>query len=144
MASNIGTDIRQLEGSINRLMAYSLMMGQDINLDLAMDALKDYVNKGISENNNVGRVQKIVADYFKISIEDIKSKKRNADIAFPRQIAMYLCRKLTDESYPKIGMEFGGRDHSTVMHSCEKIEQEIKLKKNFAEIIDKLERDIKN
>ena len=144
MASNIGTDIRQLEGSINRLMAYSLMMGQDINLDLAMDALKDYVNKGIRENNNVGRVQKIVADYFKISIEDIKSKKRNADIAFPRQIAMYLCRKLTDESYPKIGMEFGGRDHSTVMHSCEKIEQEIKLKKNFAEIIDKLERDIKN
>ena len=144
MASNIGTDIRQLEGSINRLMAYSTMMGQKITLDLAMDALKDYVNKGISEKNDVGRIQKIVADYFKISIDDLKSKKRNADIAFPRQIAMYLCRKLTDESFPKIGIEFGGKDHSTVMHSCEKIEQEIKNKKTFADIIEKLEKDIKN
>ncbi len=144
MASNLGTDIRQIEGSINRLMAYSTMMGQEINLHLAMDALKDYVNKGFSEDGDVSRIQKIVADYFKISIEDLKSKKRNADIAFPRQIAMYLCRKLTDESYPKIGIEFGGKDHSTVMHSCEKIEQEIKNKKNFAEIIDKLEKDIKS
>ena len=142
MASNIGTDIRQLEGSINRLMAYSTMMGQKITLDLAMDALKDYVNKGISEKNDVGRIQKIVADYFKISIDDLKSKKRNADIAFPRQIAMYLCRKHTDESFPKIGIEFGGKDHSTVMHSCEKIEQEIKNNKSLANEIDKLEKDI--
>ena len=144
MAANMGTDIRQLEGSINRLMAYSTMMGQKITLDLAIDALKDYVNTGISEKNDVGRIQKIVADYFKISIDDLKSKKRNADIAFPRQIAMYLCRKLTDESFPKIGVEFGGKDHSTVMHSCEKIEQEIKNKKTFADIIEKLEKDIKN
>ena len=144
MAANLGTDIRQIEGSINRLMAYSTMMGQEITLGLAMDALKDYVNKGFSEDGDISRIQKIVAEYFKISIEDLKSKKRNADIAFPRQIAMYLCRKLTDESYPKIGIEFGGKDHSTVMHSCEKIEQEIKNKKNFADIIDKLEKDIKS
>ena len=144
MASNIGTDIRQLEGSVNRLMAYSTMMGAEIDLNLAIEALKDYVNKGFSEKNDVSRIQKIVADYFKISIEDLKSKKRNADIAFPRQIAMYLCRKLTDESFPKIGIEFGGKDHSTVMHSCEKIEQEIKTNKNFAETIDKLEKDIHN
>lgn len=144
MASNIGTDIRQLEGSVNRLMAYSTMMGSPIDLNLAIEALKDYVNAGYSEKNNVSRIQKIVAEYFKISIEDLKSKKRNADIAFPRQIAMYLCRKLTDESFPKIGIEFGGKDHSTVMHSCEKIEQEIKSNKSFAEIIDKLEKDINN
>ena len=144
MASNIGTDIRQLEGSVNRLMAYSTMMGAEIDLNLAIEALKDYVNKGFSEKNDVSRIQKIVADYFKISIEDLKSKKRNADIAFPRQIAMYLCRKLTDESFPKIGIEFGGKDHSTVMHSCEKIEQEIKNNKSFAETIDKLEKDIHN
>ncbi len=144
MASNIGTDIRQLEGSVNRLMAYSTMMGAEIDLNLAIEALKDYVNKGFSEKNDVSRIQKIVADYFKISIEDLKSKKRNADIAFPRQIAMYLCRKLTDESFPKIGIEFGGKDHSTVMHSCEKIEQEIKTNKSFAETIDKLEKDIHN
>ena len=144
MSSNIGPDIRQLEGSVDRLMAYSTMMGAEIDLNLAIEALKDYVNKGFSEKNDVSRIQKIVADYFKISIEDLKSKKRNADIAFPRQIAMYLCRKLTDESFPKIGIEFGGKDHSTVMHSCEKIEQEIKTNKNFAETIDKLEKDIHN
>ncbi len=144
MASNIGTDIRQLEGSVNRLMAYSTMMGADIDLNLAIEALKDYVNAGFSEKNDVSRVQKIVAEYFKISIEDLKSKKRNADIAFPRQIAMYLCRKLTDESFPKIGIEFGGKDHSTVMHSCEKIAQEIENNKGLAEVIDKLEKDIRN
>lgn len=144
MASNIGTDIRQLEGSVNRLMAYSTMMCAEIDLPLAIEALKDYVNAGFSEKNDVSRIQKIVADYFKVSIEDLKSKKRHADIAFPRQIAMYLCRKLTDESYPKIGMEFGGKDHTTVIHSYEKIEQEIKNNKSFAEIIDKLEKDIHN
>ena len=142
MASNIGTDIRNLEGSLNRLFAYSTMMGSEITLDLAIEALKDYINAGISEKNDVGRIQKLVSDYFKISIEDLKSKKRNADIAFPRQIAMYLCRKHTDESFPKIGMEFGGKDHSTVMHSCEKIEQEIKNNKRLAEEIDKLEKDL--
>lgn len=144
MASNLGTDIRQLEGSVNRLVAYSTMMGREINLDLAVEALKDYINAGYSEKNDVSRIQKIVADYFKISIEDLKSKKRNADIAFPRQIAMYLCRKHTDESFPKIGIEFGGKDHSTVMHSCEKIEQEIKNNKSLAAEIDKLEKDIHN
>ena len=130
MASNIGTDIRQLEGSVNRLMAYSTMMCSKIDLNLAIEALKDYVNAGFSEKNDVSRIQKIVADYFKVSIEDLKSKKRNAEIAFPRQVAMYLCRRLTDESFPKIGIEFGGKDHSTVMHSCEKIEMEIKICRN--------------
>ena len=143
MASNLGTDIRNLEGSLNRLFAYSTMMGAEITLDLAIDALKDYIIVGTSDND-VGKIQKIVADYFKISIEDLKSKKRNADIAFPRQIAMYLCRKHTDASFPKIGIEFGGKDHSTVMHSCEKIEQEMKKNKSLAEEIDKLEKNLHN
>lgn len=144
MASNLGTDIRQLEGSINRLLAYSTMMCSKINLPLAIEALKDYVNTGYSEKNDVSRIQKVVADYFKVSIEDLKSKKRNADIAFPRQIAMYLCRELTDESFPKIGIEFGGKDHSTVMHSCEKIDSEIKNNKSIADTIEKLRKEISN
>ena len=142
MAANIGTDIRSLIGSLNRLFAYSSIMCSDIDLNLAIEALKEWINAGFSENNNVGRIQKIVADYFKISIDDLKSKKRNADIAFPRQIAMYLCRKHTEESFDKIGMEFGGKDHSTVMHSCEKIEKDIKNNKSLAAEIDKLEKDI--
>ena len=144
IAANAGTDIRSLIGTLTRLLAYSSMMGKDIDLDLALDALKEYLNSGYSEKNDVSKIQKIVADYFKISIEDLKSKKRNSNIAFPRQIAMYLCRKHTDESFPKIGIEFGGKDHSTVIHSYDKIKTDILKDKNLAEAIDKLEKDILN
>ena len=124
------------------MVAYSTIMGSEIDLNLAIEALKDYINKGVSEKNNVNKIQKVVAEYFQISVEDLKSKKRNSNISFPRQIAMFLCRKFTDESFPKIGIEFGGKDHSTVMHSCEKIEREIKTNKDLADTIDKLEKDI--
>ena len=143
IASNIGTDVRQLEGSITRLIAYSaIMSGADITLDLAIEALKDFISKGMSEKNDVHRIQKIVSEYFQISVEDIRSKKRSSNISFPRQIAMYLCREMTSESFPKIGTEFGGKDHSTVMHSVEKIENEIKVNKDLANIIEKLKKDI--
>ena len=143
IASNIGTDVRQLEGSITRLIAYSaIMSGADITLDLAIEALKDFISKGISDKNDVHRIQKIVSEYFQISVEDIRSKKRSSNISFPRQIAMYLCREMTSESFPKIGTEFGGKDHSTVMHSVEKIENEIKVNKDLANIIEKLKKDI--
>lgn len=143
IASNIGTDVRQLEGSITRLIAYSTIMGGvEITLDLAIEALKDFISKGISEKNDVHRIQKIVSEYFQITVEDIRSKKRSSNISFPRQIAMYLCRNMTSESFPKIGTEFGGKDHSTVMHSVEKIEQEIKINPDLAKIIDKLKMDI--
>ena len=143
IASNIGPDVRQLEGSITRLIAYSTIMGGvEINLDLAIEALKDFISKGISEKNDIHRIQKIVSEYFQITVEDIRSKKRSSNISFPRQIAMYLCRNMTSESFPKIGTEFGGKDHSTVMHSVEKIEQEIKVNPDLAKIIDKLKQDI--
>lgn len=143
IASNVGTDVRQLEGSITRLVAYSTIMGGvEITLDLAIEALKDFINKGISEKNDIHRIQKIVSEYFQITVEDIRSKKRSSNISFPRQIAMYLCRNMTSESFPKIGTEFGGKDHSTVMHSVEKIEQEIKVNPDLAKIIEKLKKDI--
>lgn len=143
IASNIGPDVRQLEGSITRLLAYSAIMGgENITLDLAIDALKDFISKGIGEKNDIRRIQKIVSEYFQITIEDIRGKKRSANIAFPRQIAMYLCRTMTNESFPKIGTEFGGKDHSTVMFSVEKIENEIKINKDLANIIEKLKKDI--
>ena len=143
IASNIGPDVRQLEGAITRLVAYSTIMGgEKINLDLAIEALKDFISKGVGEKNDVHRIQKIVSEYFQISIDDIKSKKRSSNISFPRQIAMYLCRNMLGESFPKIGTEFGGKDHSTVMHSVEKIENEIKVNKDLANIIEKLKKDI--
>ncbi len=143
IASNTGTNVRQLEGAITRLVAYSSMMGSaEINLDLAVEALKDSISRGIGEKNDVHRIQKIVSEYFQISVEDIRSKKRSSNISFPRQIAMYLCRVMTNESFPHIGIEFGGKDHSTVMHSVEKIENEIKVNKDLANIIEKLKKDI--
>ena len=97
----------------------------------------------MSEKNDIARIQKIVSEFFQISVEDLKSKKRSSNIAFPRQIAIYLCRKLTSESFPKIGTEFGGKDHTTIMYSVEKIENERKNNKDLANIIEKLKNDIK-
>ena len=143
IASNMASDVRQLEGAINRLLAYSTIMGgAEINLSLAVDALNDFINKGTSEKNNISKVQKIVAEYFQISADDLKGKKRSASIAFPRQIAMFLARDVLNESYQRIGLEFGGRDHSTVMHSCEKIESDIKTNKNIRETVEKIKKNI--
>ena len=143
IASNIGPDVRQLEGSITRVLAYSAIWGgKAITLDLAIDALKDFTSKGIGEKDDISRIQKIVSEYFQISVEDIRSKKRSSNISFPRQIAMYLCRNMLNESFQKIGIEFGGKDHSTVMFSVEKIENEIKVNNDLANIIEKLKKDI--
>ena len=143
IASNIGNNVRILEGSINRLLAYATFSGASkIDLDLAVEALKDDINKGYSDKNNINKIQRIVAEYFQITIEDLKSKKRSANLTVPRQIAMYLCRTLTDESFPKIGIDFGGKDHSTVMHSVEKVEKEIKTNKELANIVEKLKQEI--
>ena len=143
MANNIGPDVRKLEGAVTRLVDYSTIMGgEKITLDLAIEALKDNISKGIGEKNDIQRIQRIVSEYFQISMEDIRSKKRSANISFPRQIAMYLCRNMTSESFPKIAIEFGGKDHTTVMYSVEKIENEIKVNKDLANIIEKLKKDI--
>ena len=143
IASNMTSDVRNLEGAINRLMAYSLMMGYtEINLPMAVDALKDTINKGTSEKTNILKVQKAVADYFQISVDDLKSKKRSVSIAFPRQIAMYLSRTILNESFERIGLEFGGKDHSTVMHSCDKIKGEINNNMEIKNSVEKIKESI--
>ena len=117
IASNCTSDIRKLEGAITRVFAYSIIMnGSEITLDLAIEALKDYFVKSIISKNKVDQVQQVVAAHYNITVEDLKSKKRNANISVPRQVAMYICRTVLEESLPKIGMEFGGKDHTTVMH----------------------------
>lgn len=143
IASNVGNDVRTLEGSITRLLAYSAFMGgAEITLDVAVEALKNEINKGYSEKNSINKIQRVVAEYFQISVDDMKSKKRSANLTVPRQIAMYLCRKMTDESFPKIAIDFGGKDHTTVMYSVEKVEKEIKENEELAKIIEKLKKDI--
>lgn len=143
IANNCDSDVRQLEGALTRVIAYATMFNiSDINLNLAIDALKDYLSKSSYTKNNIQKIQQVVADYYNITVDDLKSKKRKASIAFPRQVAIYLCRTLTDESFPKIGIQFGGRDHSTIMHSVDKIDNEIKTNPQFKTIIEGLKSKI--
>ena len=127
IANSCQNDVRFLEGALNRLMAYTAMIVPDkVDLEFANEALKDFVNKNIYSENNIQNIQKAVADFYNITVDDLKGKKRSANIAYPRQIGMYLSRMLTDETFPRIGLEFGGRDHSTVIHACDKITEELK------------------
>ena len=136
IANNCDSDVRQLEGALTRVVAYATMFNtNNIDLNLAIDALKDYLSKSSFTINNIQKIQQVVAEYYNISVDDLKSKKRKKEIAFPRQVAIYLCRKLTDESFPKIGIHFGGRDHSTVMHSVDRIDIELKVHPQFKSII---------
>lgn len=126
IASNCTSDIRKLEGAITRVFAYAtIMSGSEITLDLAVEALKDYFVKSIVSKNKIDQVQQLVANNYNITVEELKSKKRVASISVPRQIAMYICRTVLEESLPKIGIEFGGKDHTTVMHSVDKIKREL-------------------
>ncbi len=144
IASNIGNDVRQLEGSITRLVAYSaIMCVTDITLEFAMEALKDFTKKdAVTDQNNIRRIQKSVANFYNISFEDMKSKKRTPNLAIPRQVAMYLCRKLTDESFERIGIEFSGKNHATVIHACNKIEKEMEINSDLNDAINKIEKQL--
>ena len=139
IANNFDSDVRSLEGAINRLVAYTAMCVPDkIDLKFANEALKDYITRDPYNKSDISNIQKVVADYYKITVEVLKGKKRSANIAYPRMVAMYLCRMLTDESFPRIGMEFGGRDHSTVIHACDKIEEDIKINPEMKDIINEI------
>lgn len=143
IANSCDNDVRYLEGAITRLCAYAAMIvPKQINMEFATEALKDYINKNIYDNGDIPSIQKAVSDYFQITIEELKSKKRGKKIAYPRMIAMYLSRMLTDESFPKIGLEFGGRDHSTVIHACDKIEEDLKEDNELKNIIKNIKNNI--
>ena len=143
IASNSENDIRHIEGAITRLYAYAAIMGpHKIDLQFANEALKDYLKNSIYMDSNISKIQKAVADYYKITVEDLKSKKRSANINYPRQIAIYLCRTYTDESFPKIGLEFGNRNHSTIIHACDKIKEDLKNNNQLKEILKIIKNNI--
>ncbi len=143
IADKIRTNIRELEGALIRVAAYASLNNKEIDTELVKEILKD-LTAAQSQPITIQLIQKQVAKHFGLHVEEFKDKRRTRSIAFPRQIAMYLCRELTDSSLPKIGEEFGGRDHSTVIHACEKIARQYKEDSNFSKIVDDLVASIKN
>ncbi|NUJ33039.1 chromosomal replication initiator protein DnaA, partial [Pseudoalteromonas sp. 2103] len=121
IANQIDTNIRELEGALIRVVAYSSLVNKDIDASLAADALKDIIPSNKPKVVTILGIQEAVGEKYNVKLEDFAAKKRTKSIAFPRQIAMYLSREMTDFSLPKIGEEFGGRDHTTVIHAHEKI-----------------------
>ena len=135
IANRIDTNIRELEGALNKLIARASLMNSPITMEMAEWA----INEIVSSNDKVISsefIQETVAKYFNIDAKDIAGNKRSSDVVFPRQIAMYLCRTIPQLSLPQIGKDFGNRDHSTVMHACNKIEKEIKENKNTKLIVE--------
>jgi chromosomal replication initiator protein len=146
IANKIQLNIRELEGALVKVIAYSSLVDREIDIELAREALKDLVNKKKQEQIevNIERIKKIITDDYNLRMEDMESKKRTQNIAFPRQIAMYLSRELTDFSLPHIGDEFGGRDHTTVIHAHNKIKEKIENENDFSNKIERLTDKIKH
>jgi chromosomal replication initiator protein len=144
IAGQVDTNIRELEGALIRVVAYSSLINRDIDAELAAEALKDIIPSNKPKVISILEIQKKVGEHYSMKLEDFKAKKRNKSIAFPRQIAMYLSRELTDSSLPKIGDEFGGRDHTTVIHAYDKISTQLQNDPDFKETVDLLIDKIKN
>lgn len=144
IANQIQSNIRELEGALTRVLAFSKLQGEPITTELTAAALKDIIQAPKSKKITIQDIQKVVGEYYSVRIEDFSAKKRTKSIAYPRQIAMYLSRELTDFSLPKIGEEFGGRDHTTVIHAHEKISTDIKNDPTFKQEVENLEKEIRN
>lgn len=143
IADKIKSNIRQLEGALIRVVAYSKLMNKIISIGLAQEVLKDMFTEE-EKKITIDLIQKIVAEYFDIRISDMRIKKRTQAVAYPRQIAMYLARDLTDHSLPEIGEQFGGRDHTTILHAYEKIQKELKKDQKTKDLLNKLISKIKS
>ncbi|HHX22733.1 MAG TPA: chromosomal replication initiator protein DnaA [Thermoanaerobacterales bacterium] len=142
IATKIQTNIRELEGALIRIVAYSSLTGSSIDVALAEQVLKDILPDDRPKNVTPVQILEEVGNHFSIRPDEFKTKKRTKDLAFARQVAMYLCCELTDLSLPKIGGEFGGRDHTTVMHARDKITREIEENPQFSTVIDNLRKKI--
>ncbi|MBI4054806.1 MAG: chromosomal replication initiator protein DnaA [Elusimicrobia bacterium] len=143
IATIIKTNIRELEGSLIRLVAYSSLTGRPLTVDAAKEVLRDSVSQDVpSSPLTTEAIQRVIASHFNLEVRDLKSKKRTDSIAFPRQIAMYLCRTLTDLSTTEIGAAFGGKDHTTVIHAQKKIKNKIQSDPYFMALINRITQDI--
>jgi chromosomal replication initiator protein len=143
IATEIQSNIRELEGALIRVVAYSSLTNREVTVELAEEALKDIISDKKPQEITPDRIKNIISKEYNIKMEDFVSKKRTRAIAYPRQIAMYLTRELTDLSLPKIGEEFGGRDHTTVLHAHDKIGLDVKESEQFKNKLDNIVKELK-
>ncbi|MBI2985725.1 MAG: chromosomal replication initiator protein DnaA [Deltaproteobacteria bacterium] len=141
LASHIDSNVRELEGSLTRLGAFASLTKIPMTVDLAKEVLQNTL-KGMHREVTIENIQKTICDYFNIKMGDLKAKRRTKNIALPRQVAMYLCRKYTSTSFPAIGYKFGGRDHSTVIHASKTVERKMKEDPYMQATIEKLEKNL--
>jgi chromosomal replication initiator protein len=143
IAGRIDSNIRELEGALTRVVAFSSLTGRPMTSELAQEVLKDVFPQGEAVRVTIARIQEMVSDRFGISLEELTGSRRSQDIVYPRQVAMYLSRELTDASLPKIGKEFGGRDHTTVMHANAKIARQIRQDRSVYNLVQELTARVK-
>jgi chromosomal replication initiator protein len=134
MAGRIKSNIRELEGSLIRLIAFASLTGREISLELTQEVLKNFVDQD-DRAVTIETIQRFVSDYYQLKIGDLKSRNNSKSVAMPRQVAMYLCKSLTQASLPEIGRSFGGKHHSTVIHSIKKVEELRKKDGDFNTVI---------
>ncbi|ASS67647.1 MULTISPECIES: chromosomal replication initiator protein DnaA [unclassified Paenibacillus] len=144
IANQIDTNIRELEGALIRVVAYSSLINEDISSHLAAEALKDIIPSTRPKMITILDIQQRVGEFYGLKMDEFKARKRTKAVAYPRQIAMYLSRELTDYSLPKIGEAFGGRDHTTVIHAHEKISKQLKIDQELFKVIQNLTEKVKN
>ncbi|HTO25606.1 MAG TPA: chromosomal replication initiator protein DnaA [Gaiellaceae bacterium] len=143
IASRVSTNIRELEGALTRVVAFSSLTGRPMSVELAQNVLKDVFPQGESVEVSIKRIQELVSERFSLSLEELCGDKRSQNIVYPRQVAMYLSRELTDSSLPKIGKEFGGRDHTTVIHATSKIARLIREDRSVYNLVQELTARVK-
>ena len=143
IAGRVSTNIRELEGALTRVVAFSSLTGRPLTLDLCEDVLKEVFPQGDLPLITISRIQELVSDRFSLSLEELCGDKRSQNIVYPRQVAMYLSRELTDSSLPKIGKEFGGRDHTTVIHATSKIARLIREDRSVYNLVQELTARVK-
>jgi chromosomal replication initiator protein len=143
IASRVSTNIRELEGALTRVVAFSSLTGRPMSVELAQDVLKDVFPQGEAAEVSIKRIQDLVAERFGLSLDELCGDKRSQNIVYPRQVAMYLSRELTDSSLPKIGKEFGGRDHTTVIHATSKIARLIREDRSVYNLVQELTARVK-
>jgi chromosomal replication initiator protein len=143
IASRISTNIRELEGALTRVVAFSSLTGRALSVELAEDVLKDVFPQGELAEVSIRRIQELVSERFQMTMDELCGDKRSQNIVYPRQVAMYLSRELTDSSLPKIGKEFGGRDHTTVIHATSKIARLIREDRSVYNLVQELTARVK-